>query len=133
MINYSTILKNNPNGVLATQDGTKTKTRVFQYLFSKDNKVYFCTSNQKPVYKQLTQNPYVSFCTYPANFSPVLSISGTVVFVSDMDIKARVLEENPLIKTIYNTPDNSTFEVFYIAVEEVETFSFTEGPKTYTV
>lgn len=133
MIDYSTILKENPNGVLATQYGCKVKTRVFQYLFSDGNKVYFCTSNEKPVYNQLKVNPYVSFCTYPTNFSPVLSVNGKVVFVNDIALKTRALDENPGIKGIFNTPSNPTFEIFYIDVEEVETYSYTEGSKTYTI
>ncbi|MCC8022947.1 MAG: pyridoxamine 5'-phosphate oxidase family protein [Clostridiales bacterium] len=133
MIDYNTILKENPNGVLATTDGCKAKTRVFQYLFSEENKVYFCTSNEKPVYGQLRANPYASFCTYPSNFAPVLSVSGSVTFVGDLKLKARALDENPGIQGIYKTPENPVFELFYLNVEEVETFSFAEGPKSYTV
>jgi len=83
MINFAEILKANPNGVMATQDGNKVKTRVFQYLFADGKKVYFCTNSEKPVYAQLQKNPNVSFCTYPQNFTPVLSINGKVVFVED--------------------------------------------------
>ena len=54
MINYAEILKANPNGVLATQEENKVKTRVFQYLFADGKKVYFCTNSEKPVYKQYT-------------------------------------------------------------------------------
>lgn len=133
MFDYTAALKANPNGVLATQDGGKVKTRVFQYLFADGSKVYFCTSNQKPVYNQLAANPQVSFCTYPANFAPVVSVNGKVTFVDDQALKARALDENPGIKGIYNTPDNPVFELFYIDAEEVETFSFAEGPKTYTL
>ena len=131
MINYAEILKANPAGVLATQDGNKVKTRVFQYLFADGKKVYFCTNSEKPVYKQLQANPNVSFCTYPQNFTPVLSINGKAVFVEDKALKARALDENPPIKGIYQTADNPIFKIFYIEVEEVETFSFAEGPKSY--
>ena len=133
MIDYAAVLKANPNGVLATQDNGKIKTRVFQYLFTDGNKVYFCTSNEKPVYKQITANPYISFCTYTADFAPVISVNGKAVFVDDKALKIRALDENPGIQGIYNTPDNPVFELFYIDLEEVETFSFAEGPKTYTV
>jgi len=131
MINYAEILKANPNGVLATQEENKVKTRVFQYLFADGKKVYFCTNSEKPVYKQLQANPNVSFCTYPQNFTPVLSINGKAVFVEDKTLKARALDENPPIKGIYQTADNPIFKIFYIEVEEVETFSFAEGPKSY--
>jgi uncharacterized pyridoxamine 5'-phosphate oxidase family protein len=133
MIDYAAILKASPNGVLATQNGQGVGTRVFQYLFSDGNKAYFCTSSQKPVYGQLQACPNVSFCTYPANFSPVLSVNGKAVFVDDMALKARALDENPGIKGIYSTPDNPVFKLFYIDVAEVETFSFTEGPKSYKI
>ncbi len=132
MIDYAALLKATPNGVLATQDNGAVKTRVFQYLFSDGNKVYFCTSSEKPVYDQLKTNPNVSFCTYSADFNPVLSVNGKAVFVDDISLKTRALDENPGIKGIYNTPDNPVFQIFYIDVKEVETFSFTEGPKTYT-
>ena len=131
MIDYASILKANPNGVLATRDGEGTRTRVFQYLFSEGSKVYFCTNSQKPVYAQLKANPGVSFCTYPADFNPVLSLNGQAVFVDDLALKTRALDENPFIKGIYNTPDNPVFQIFYIEVSEVETFSFTEGSKSY--
>ncbi len=131
MIDYAAILKENPNGVLATQDGNGVKTRVFQYLFSDANKVYFCTSSEKPVYDQLMNNPNVSFCTYPANFNPVLSLYGKVTFVDDIELKTRALDENPGIKGIYETPDNPVFKLLYLDVKEIETFSFAEGPNTY--
>lgn len=133
MIDYATLLTQTPNGVLATRDGDGLKTRVFQFLFADGNKVYFCTSSEKPVYAQLQANPAVSFCTYPQNFAPVLSINGKAVFVEDVTLKARALDENPGIKGIYNTPDNPVFKIFYIEVAEVETFSFADGPKSYTV
>jgi uncharacterized pyridoxamine 5'-phosphate oxidase family protein len=133
MIDFESILKANPNGVLATQDGGKVRTRVFQYLFADGNKVYFCTNSEKPVYAQLKANPNVSFCTYPQNFTPVVSVNGKVVFVEDLALKTRALEENPPIKGMYQKPDNPIFKIFYIAVEEVETFSFADGPKTYSV
>ena len=93
--------------------------------------MYFCTNSEKPVYKQLQANPNISFCTFAHNFTPVLSINGKAVFVEDMALKTKALDENPPIKGIYQTPDNPIFKIFYVDVEEVETFSFTEGPKTY--
>ena len=133
MFDFEPILKENPNGVLATLDGVKIKTRIFQYLFADGKRVYFCTSSEKPVYDQLKVTSQVSFCTYPKDFSPVLSVNGKAVFVEDIGLKTRALDENPQIKGIYKNPDNPVFKIFYIDAEEIETFSFTEGPKTYTL
>ena len=133
MFDYVSALAKNPNGVLATKNGEKMATRVFQYLFADGKKIYFGTNSEKPVYAQLKADPNVSFCTFPANFSPVVSVNGKAVFVEDISLKTRALDENPMIKGIYKTPENPVFKIFYIDTEEVETFSFTEGAKTYTL
>jgi uncharacterized pyridoxamine 5'-phosphate oxidase family protein len=131
MFDFVSILKANPNGVMATVDGEKVATRVFQYLFADGKKVYFCTSSEKPVYAQMTARPYVSFCAYAEGFNPVISLNGKAVFVEDAKLKAQALDENPGIKGIYQTPDNPVFKLFYIDTEEVVTFSFAEGSKTH--
>jgi uncharacterized pyridoxamine 5'-phosphate oxidase family protein len=131
MINFAEILNANPIGVMATQDGNKVKTRVFQYLFADGKKAYFSTSSEKPVYAQMQANPNVSFCAHTQNFDPVLSISGKAVFVEDNALKARALDVNPKLKGMYKSADNPVFKIFYIEVEEVTTFNFAEGLKSY--
>jgi uncharacterized pyridoxamine 5'-phosphate oxidase family protein len=131
MFDFTKVFAENPNGVLASAAGGKPTTRVFQYLFADGNKAYFCTSSEKPVYAQLQANPNVSFCTYPPDFSRVVSVNGKAVFVDDLPLKARALDENPGIKGIYGNPENPVFKLFYIDAAEVATFSFAEGPKTY--
>jgi uncharacterized pyridoxamine 5'-phosphate oxidase family protein len=132
MIDFASILEKNPDGVFATQDGGKVKTRVFQYLFAEGKKVYFCTSSRKHVFAQMKANPNVSFCAYPQDFSPVLSINGRAVIVEDGALKNRILDGNPSIKSIYKSPENPLFKVFYIDVEEVKAFTYKEGSKTYS-
>ena len=133
MINYVELLEKSPNGVLATTDGKSIKTRVFQYLFADGNKVYFGTNSQKPVYTQLVENPNVSFCTYPADYAKVVSISGKVNFTEDKSLKERALTLYPQLKGMYQSADNPIFKIFYIDVKEVETFDFVEGTKNYTL
>ena len=133
MFDFEKVLVKYPNGVLATEDGGKVKTRVFQFLFCEGQRVYFCTSSEKPVYDQLQKNPETSFCTYSPDYAPVLSVNGPAVFVEDMGLNSVALEENPGIKGLYQSPENPVFKLFYIDVKELETFSFAEGPKTYTL
>lgn len=131
MVKYAEFLQQNPCGVFATQEDGRLYTRVFQYLFADEHKVYFCTNGEKKVYAQLMKNAQVSFCTYPRDFSKVLSMSGEAVFVEDPVLKKRALDENPPIKEIFKSPDNPALKLFYIDIKEVETFSFEEGTKTY--
>lgn len=131
MFDYVSVLEKNPNGVLATHDGEKLRTRVFQYLFADGKKIYFCTNSDKAVFAQMKKNPNVSFCTYAQNYSPVLSLSGKVTFVEDKELKERALEENPGIKSIYGSSENPIFKIFYIDLEEMEIFSMSDEMKQY--
>ena len=53
-------LNENPVQYLATvgRDG-KAKCRPFMFAGEKDGKLWFCTNNQKDVYKDMQENPYV--------------------------------------------------------------------------
>ena len=91
----------------------KPKVRPFQFMLAEGGRLYFCTSNQKPVFKEIQRHPYVEFCASGANFS-WLRLSGKVVFSKDLGLKARIQEASPIVKSIYQTPDNPTFEIFYL-------------------
>jgi uncharacterized pyridoxamine 5'-phosphate oxidase family protein len=132
MVDFVSVLEKNPNGVLATQDGVKIKTRIFRYLFTEGKKVYFCTNSQKPVYAQILTNPNVSFCTHNKDYFPVMSVSGRAFVAEDLTLKDRTLKENPPIKEIYKSVDNPIFKIFYIDVDEIKTFSYDDGPGVYT-
>ena len=127
MIDYVKHLTEAPNGVLATRLGDEVRTRAFQFLFAVDEKVYFCTSNKKPVYHQLKACPEVSFCSWGNDFTPVVSVSGKAFFTDDPSLKERALEENPAIQGIYQSADNPDFVLFYVVARQVQTFSFAIG------
>ena len=49
-----------------------------------------------------------------------------------MKLKTRAMDDYPAIKDLYKSPDNPIFEIFYIDVDEIVTFSFQDGQKIYT-
>jgi uncharacterized pyridoxamine 5'-phosphate oxidase family protein len=108
----------------------KPKVRPFQFALEDDGKIYYCTSNQKPVFKQMQANPNVEICASGENFS-WLRLSGKAIFVDDLKMKAKVQEAMPMVKSIYKTPDNTIFELFYLedAVAVITDFSG-NPPKT---
>jgi uncharacterized pyridoxamine 5'-phosphate oxidase family protein len=109
----------------------KPKVRPFQFMLEEGGRLYFCTSNQKPVFKELQKHPYVEFCASGANFS-WLRLNGKVVFSKDLGLKARIQEASPLVKSIYQTSDNPIFEIFYLddAVATIADFSG-NPPRTF--
>lgn len=94
----------------------KPKVRPFQFMFEEDEKLWFCSSNQKEIYKELQKQPYTELCSMNKD-QAWLRLSGKVVFSNNLAVKEKVLMQSPLVKSIYKTADNPTFEVFYL--EEV--------------
>jgi len=102
----------------------RPKVRPFQFMLEDSGKLYFCTSNQKKVHREIQAQPFVELCASGENFS-WLRLNGKVVFSQDIDIKERVQEASPLVKSIYQRPENPEFEVFYLdgAVATISDFS----------
>ena len=105
----------------------KPKVRPFQFMLEDGGRLYFCTSNQKQVYKEIQKQPCVEFCTSGENFS-WMRLSGKVVFSQDLTIKSKVQEASPLVKSIYKTPDNPAFEVFYLDEAAATIADFSGNP-----
>jgi len=125
------ILEKHRNGVLANRNGENLRTQIITFSFAEGNRVYFCTTSDKPMYTQLVAFPSVSYCTFPEDYEPVLSLNGRVVFVDDKALKERALESNYYAKNNFKSVDNPLLKVFCIEVKEIETFSY-EGTKIYS-
>jgi len=105
----------------------KPKVRPFQLMLEDGGRLYFCTSNQKPVFQEMQKHPHVEFCASGANFS-WLRLNGKVVFSKDLGLKARIQDASPIVKSIYKTPDNPAFEVFYLAEAAATIADFSGNP-----
>jgi uncharacterized pyridoxamine 5'-phosphate oxidase family protein len=124
------ILEKYRNGVLANRSGENLRTQIITFSFAEGNRVYFCTTSDKPMYTQLVAFPYVSYCTFPEDFEPVLSINGKVVFVEDNALKERALESNYYAKMNFKSVDNPLLKVFCIEADEIETYG-SDGARIY--
>lgn len=125
-------LNENPVQYLGTTDKAgKPKVRPFQFMLEKDGKLYFCISNKKEVYSEIKNNPYIEMCASSPSFAWI-RLSGRVVFSYDLSIKASILERSPLVSSIYKTPDNPVFEIFYLENAKAVIADFSgEPPKEY--
>ncbi len=125
-------LTENPIQYFATVDlDGKPRVRPFQFMGEHAGKLYYCTNNQKNVYKQMQKQPYIEISA--ANPQAAwIRLSGKVVFSNDLYIKKKVIESNPLLKTLYQSADNPIFEIFYLeeAAAVISDFSG-NPPKNY--
>ena len=121
-------LTENPVQYVATVglDG-KPKVRPFQFMIEEDGKLYFCTSNQKEVYAEMSKQPYVEICTSSPSFAWI-RLSGKVIFSNDLSIKEKVIESSGLVKSIYETATNPIFEVFYLENGKAVIADFSGNP-----
>lgn len=126
--------KENPVQFLSTVGlDNKPKVRPFQFMLAQDNKLYFCTSSQKDVYKELEKNPYIQLSACSSAFAWI-RLSGKVVFDNNIDIKNKIIETNDLVRNIYKTGDNPIFEIFYLENAEAAIADFSGNePKIFTI
>ena len=103
----------NPVGCLATTENGKPRVRPFQFMFTADNKFWFGTANTKDVYHQLVANPSVEFVATSPEYT-FMRLSGEVKFSKDVKVKKHIIDSNDLVRSVYKTPDNPTFEIFSI-------------------
>lgn len=106
-------LTKNQNGFLATVGEGKPHVRPWGFMMEKDGKFWFCTANTKEVFKQLKENPFIEFASTSKSFVTV-RVRGEIKFSNDFEIKKAIVESNPLVKNIYQTPENPIFEIFYL-------------------
>lgn len=125
-------LNENKSGAFATVENGKPRVRPWGFMLTDDNKFYFCTANKKDVYNQLKSVPFAEF-TVTSKDMVTLRLSGEVVFTDDVNMKEKILANNPGVKGLYKSADNPIFEIFYIAHGEA-TFSDFSGrpPKKIT-
>ena len=123
-------LKENPLIYLATcgLDGN-AKVRPILFYFEENGKPYFCTANTKPMFRELDANPNCEMVVATPEFA-WLRIAGKVEFSDSLDLKQKVIDSNELVKTLYQTADNPTFEVFTISGKAIIADFSGEPPKT---
>ncbi len=124
-------LKENSLIYLATNglDGN-AKVRPILFYFDEDEKPYFCTGNTKPMFKELDANPNCEITVATPEFV-WLRIAGKVEFSDSLELKQKVIDANELVKALYETADNPTFEVFTVSGKATIADFSGNPPKTY--
>ena len=107
------------------RDG-KAKCRPFMFAGEKDGKLWFCTNNQKDVYKDMQVNPNVELSVSSPTFAWI-RLNGKAVFENNMAVKEMCLQ-NPIVKSQYQTAGNPIFEVFYLADAHAVIADFSGNP-----
>lgn len=120
-------LNENPVQYLATvgRDG-KAKCRPFMFAGEMDGKLWFCTNNQKDVYKDMQEKPEIEVSVSSPSYAWI-RLNGKAVFENNMAVKEMCIA-NPIVKGQYGTADNPIFEVFYLSDPKAVIADFSGNP-----
>ena len=83
---------------IATIDGNRPRVRPLALQFADERGFYFQTEPVKSLYNQILANKYVEMCFYDSEaegLGKVMRISGEIEFVTDLELKGKLLEERP--------------------------------------
>ncbi len=113
---------------VATVEGGQPRVRPFGFVMKFEDRLYFVTGNQKPFFKQITENPAIEICgTNEKN--EWIRLNGKVVLDSRMEVKQKTFEVMPDLAYVYKTVDNPMFECFYIEEAEASFCTMMAAPR----
>lgn len=123
-------LKKNKDLAFATvgNDG-KPKIRVFQVMKidEQTNTLYFATSPEKEVFKQIQSKPSVELLAMSGNIS--VRISGDVVFNVPDTTGQEIYATNPVLPRLYD--DYRMLVYFKIPIKSLDYFDLSINPPTF--
>ncbi|MGV8058033.1 MAG: pyridoxamine 5'-phosphate oxidase family protein [Smithellaceae bacterium] len=110
----------NPVAWLATADGDQPRVRGLGLWFADQSGFYFQTVGMKDICKQLQANPKVELAFYQAGgmAGTMLRVTGSIEFLTDPELKKKVLEDRPFLKSFRLTADSPLLTIFRISKGE---------------
>ena len=112
---------------LATCEGNLPHLRIFQIMKQEGHVLYFATSAQKAVYRELCQNPNVEVLAFADNVS--IRCSGMVSFDVADDVKRWIYDNNPVLPRLYTSYDK--LEYFCMQIAEMNYFDLKPTPPVF--
>lgn len=126
-------LTDNPTFYIATCSPDGPRVRPFGFIMEDSGKLYFTTSNQKDVFKQLKADPRFELSATSADGAKWIRVRGKAVFDTRKEIAEKAFKAADFFTPMYQSPDNPILEFFYIGDGEATFYSFTEPPKTVKI
>ena len=117
-------LKDHKEIAFATCEGNLPKMRIFQIMKQERNLLYFSSSKEKAIYKELQANPNVELLAYSDKVS--VRCSGMVNFDVPDDVKRWIYDNNPVLPRLYTSYDQ--LDYFCLPIAELDYFDLTPTP-----
>ena len=108
----------------ATCEGNLPKLRIFQIMKQEGTMLYFATSPNKAVWKELTANPNVELLAYADKVS--VRCVGAVSFEVPDDIQQWIYDHNEVLPQLYTSYDKLAY--FSLNIAEMDYFDLRPTP-----
>ena len=108
----------------ATSDGHLPKLRMFQIMKQECNVLYFSTSAEKAVYRELKENPNVEILAYADNVS--VRCTGMVNFNVEDSVKQWIYDNNSVLPRLYSSYDKLVY--FCLPIAEMDYYDLRPTP-----
>lgn len=89
------------------------RVRPMQSPLLVGERIYFCTANTKGLFKHIKNHKGIEFCSC-AKDGTFLRLRANAIFEPNLEVKKMMFEKYPYLKQLYESPENSQFEVFYL-------------------
>ena len=96
-------LKNHMEIAFATSEGNRPHIRIFQIMKMEDSTLFFATSPEKEVYRQLLENPLVEIMANEGK--EFVKVNGKADFGVDEETQKWIYEHNPVLPRLYTSFD----------------------------
>ena len=120
-------LQNHNEVAFATSDGHLPKIRIFQIMKQEGAMLYFATSPEKAVYRELTANPNVEVLAYADKVS--VRCVGAVSFDVPDDIQQWIYDNNEVLPRLYTSYDQLVY--FCLPIAELDYYDLTPTPPVF--
>ena len=120
-------LRSHKDVTLATSEGNIPKLRIFRVMKQEGNVLYFATSEQKAVWRELRKNPNVELIAYEGNVS--VRCSGMVNFNVEDNVKQWIYDHNAVLSRLYASYDQ--MEYFCLPIAEMDYYDLSPTPPVF--
>ncbi|MCX6282129.1 MAG: pyridoxamine 5'-phosphate oxidase family protein [Bacteroidetes bacterium] len=106
----------NPVCFLATCEQGAPRVRCMGFWFADSNGFYFQSGTSKELIRQILINPAVEVCFYKPSgmIGESLRVSGEAEFIDDAELKKKVINDRPFLKSFgldYDSPQLVIFRI----------------------
>lgn len=127
------IIKNSPAIYLATVDAEhRPNNRPVALAMERDGVLYFSTSSETSIYRDLQQNLAVAITVMTPNYVWV-RITAQCAFTEDVALKAAALQEKEFLKNTFQTAENPNYKLFFLQSGTATRYDYSgHPPKSYS-